>query len=41
MFSEWESVQQNIRLIRQDMKDPTLTEAAKRELESDIVGLTN
>ena len=39
LFEEWEKLQMNIRLLRQDMRDANNDESTKAELQDDINGL--
>ena len=39
LFDQWEQIQSNIRLLRQDLLDKTIDDSTKDDLEFDIVGL--
>lgn len=39
VFNEWEKVQSNIRLLRQDVKNSIINETTRMDLQEDINGL--
>ena len=38
-FDQWQQIQSNIRMLRQDLLDDTIDDSTKADLEVDIAGL--